>query len=565
MFLNKMISTISVFIQDTKEPSLKGFKPLRYFVACQNSQVQGSTTILGKPGLMLVSLVDGCTQNRQMTWVDVEGLAETTRKKLPSMHMKEAILTRSYLTFCSQPDRDFLITLCFLGSGFYISVTDHSGVIETNLILFQLQSNTLIFLRMVLGLAFLSDEYLGVDTTITRRKTGVSSGKKFELEFPPFCSTFSKASVICFPTLPKVIPIPIPTVDETDKECRFTSISIGQDVYRVIDVIFESKALVGRATSVFLVKLPGRKLGIVKDSWVLTSMQSEAKLLDGIHCAFCPEVLGHCVLRNTASLRLSSPHQVAEMFEPREKRRVVSYPAGIHISDFSCMWELMIAFMDVAIGMCFLGVSLFFTTFIVLSTAIMCLESKLLVHRDISYTNVLLRHPGEDSQEKHASREKVIEQFDLTRIEKLRKQYKCREGLLVDFDYAARLVQLEDGHSENTASVKNHSGNKGDKDPSASVGRGDAKEENGHKATGLRTVRLSWFDLSLSLKKLYRAPHLSLQSSCLCLVFLIVLSMIWSHYFMSFSSSACISALPTILFLTLPYLEIQTRRIIPLP
>jgi hypothetical protein len=63
---------------------------------------------------------------------------------------------------------------------------------------------------------------------------------------------------ICFPTAPKVIPIPLPTANETDQDERFVSISVGQDVYRVLRNIFETKSLIGRATRVFLVKLAGK-------------------------------------------------------------------------------------------------------------------------------------------------------------------------------------------------------------------------------------------------------------------------------------------------------------------
>jgi hypothetical protein len=42
---------------------------------------------------------------------------------------------------------------------------------------------------------------------------------------------------------------------------------------------------------------------------------------------------------------------MADIRERREKRRVVTYPAGVHISDFSSLWELLVAFLDVVIGM----------------------------------------------------------------------------------------------------------------------------------------------------------------------------------------------------------------------
>jgi len=353
-FLNRTISTVSSFIRATDEPSLKDFRPRRYFVPCQDTPVKGST-ILRKPDLMLVRLVDGCTRSKSMSWIDVQSLAETTRENLPPMRMKETMFAKNYLTFCSQPERDFLTNLSFTGSGFFISVIDHSGTMETNPISFQQQPNTLVFLRMVLGLAFLPDEYLGVDTTISCRETGVSSGKKFETIFPPLRTDFPDASVIACPTKPKVTPTPLPTAEASATgrdNPRIVSISVGQTAYRVISVLFEAKTLIGRATKAFLVELPDGRIGVLKDSWIVISMRSEAELLDGYCIPFCPEVIDHCVLRNTSSLRFGR-HKEAEIIEHREKRRIVVYPAGVHISDFSCLWELMAAFMDVVIGMYF--------------------------------------------------------------------------------------------------------------------------------------------------------------------------------------------------------------------
>ncbi len=208
---------------------------------------------------MLARLINGCTRSKPLLWTDVQALAETTRENLPPMRMKETMLVKNYLTFCGQPERDFLINLSFTGSGFFISVFDHSGTIETNPIPFHLQSNALIFLRMVLGLAFLPDEYLGIDTTMTCRETGISSGKKFETEFPPFRTVFPNASVIAFPTSPKVTPTPLPAADAgadasaaDGNEPRITSISVNQTAYRVITVLFQANTLIGRATKVFL-------------------------------------------------------------------------------------------------------------------------------------------------------------------------------------------------------------------------------------------------------------------------------------------------------------------------
>ena len=68
----------------------------------------------------------------------------------------------------------------------------------------------------------------------------------------------------------------------------------------------------------------------------------------------------------------------------------------------------------------------------------MYLESKNKVHRDISYTNILLREPGEDEQ---AYRLQLMGQLGLSEIEKHRNDLGCREGLLIDYDYGAELLE----------------------------------------------------------------------------------------------------------------------------
>src|SRR5277367_249707 len=82
----------------------------------------------------------------------------------------------------------------------------------------------------------------------------------------------------------------------------------------------------------------------------------------------------------------------------------------------------------------------FFLLFYLFSTAIVYLESRQKLHRDISYTNILLREQGQNSSQMLNSRNQFIQQLGLADIEKQRRQLQCREGLLVDFDYAAELT-----------------------------------------------------------------------------------------------------------------------------
>jgi hypothetical protein len=78
----------------------------------------------------------------------------------------------------------------------------------------------------------------------------------------------------------------------------------------------------------------------------------------------------------------------------------------------------------------------------------MYLEGKNKVHRDISYTNILLREPGRDSDLKQQIKNNFKNQLNLSEIELLRKDLKCREGLLIDYDYAAGLFASQKGQDK---------------------------------------------------------------------------------------------------------------------
>jgi hypothetical protein len=88
----------------------------------------------------------------------------------------------------------------------------------------------------------------------------------------------------------------------------------------------------------------------LKDSWITVDRPQEAAFLQGLQIPFGPELVDHCVLRNTNTFR-KCPIKQSLTYELREKRRAVMYPAGVHISDFTSLWELLVAFLDIVIGM----------------------------------------------------------------------------------------------------------------------------------------------------------------------------------------------------------------------
>ena len=131
---------------------------------------------------------------------------------------------------------------------------------------------------------------------------------------------------------------------------NFSTITISSTVYQVICIIFSAKSFIGRATRVFLVQLPDGSKGILKDSWIPPARSPELKFLEGLAIPFGPQIIDHDILWNTGTLWAYSVEALA-LDECQEKHCIIIYPAGVHITDFTSLLELMAAFMDIVIGM----------------------------------------------------------------------------------------------------------------------------------------------------------------------------------------------------------------------
>ena len=114
----------------------------------------------------------------------------------------------------------------------------------------------------------------------------------------------------------------------------------------MICLLFRSQTLIGRATRAFLVEFRDGRRGVLKDSWITTDRESEADFLKGLNIPYGPDLIDQCKLRTTDIFRKYAIVG-SEVKECREKRRIVTYPAGVHISDFSSLLELMFAFFDI--------------------------------------------------------------------------------------------------------------------------------------------------------------------------------------------------------------------------
>jgi Fungal protein kinase len=236
IFLNQMITTIADFQRST---GMTSFVPLRYF-----TDAHSRTPMLGgprkvKPDIIVTPLIDGYVQKGSIDWKDVKSIIELTQEKRPPTRMARMVSLKSYMTFCYQPNRDFIPFFCITHKAIHIVVTDHVSHIETNVIPFDCTATTLIFfLRMVMGLAFLPDSYLGLNTTITRLDNGVRGDGKLSDVYRPFSYNTHNPRIQLFLPDPSNPPTTTLNVNNVTADNPIVSISVNNTIYQVIWFIF---------------------------------------------------------------------------------------------------------------------------------------------------------------------------------------------------------------------------------------------------------------------------------------------------------------------------------------
>ena len=153
--------------------------------------------------------------------------------------------------------------------------------------------------------------------------------------------------------------------------------------------------------------------------------------------------------------------------------------------------------------------------------------------------NVLLREPGTNTNNVAEIRAWLSRSLKLASIDEHRKELGCREGLLIDLDYGADLLEDASGNDGATSNPLTH------------------------MHSGTWTVCLFRLDTCPSVLRLYRVPLLSFQSSCFFLVSPIALPMIWNHYSMFSFSSALTSRVRKMWQGILPFTVLVPGTIVP--
>jgi hypothetical protein len=275
-----------------------------------NSPLEGSP-IVRKPDIILVDQ----RSLSAVTWTSIRAIAEVTTQDHEPKRICHTVTDKSFIMLTTQADRVFVPILSFWGTNTEVSVrltvTDRQGQLRSQALKLGLGyrlTESLSFLRVLIGLCFAAKPVIGYDPTML--------------------------------------------TDECD---RVVDILCDGRRFKVINTIFESQSLVGRATRVWEVEFEEMRY-ILKDAWVEASRSvSEYQVLEGllgmkgVPQLFCGgDVYVEGIILSTGTIRAGGWGDSARV---RYRRRIVTSSIGAHVATFSSKRELISVLRDIVISM----------------------------------------------------------------------------------------------------------------------------------------------------------------------------------------------------------------------
>ena len=249
-------------------------------------------------------------------WTFIRAIAEVTSEKRSPQRMFDTVITKSFLSFQSQPARRFTISLSFNGSGDMVfTLADREGLLrisEVN-IMGGGQVSALIFLKILAVLMFGTDSDIGLDPNY---KIDAFTGK-------------------------------------------VTAITVQDKHFEVENLVYSLDSLIGRATRVWVVRRNGQRF-VLKDSWNQADrVDSEEKFLaaisasprdvakDSLPTLICGgDVTIDSIPDTTTRYRTGLVGYIRE----RVHRRIVCSPVGESLTNFRDKKEFIGAMIDVING-----------------------------------------------------------------------------------------------------------------------------------------------------------------------------------------------------------------------
>ncbi|KAI6009977.1 hypothetical protein BKA83DRAFT_4093586, partial [Pisolithus microcarpus] len=244
-------------------------------------------------------------------------------------------MRKAYAVFASQPGRRFLFALSIAGQKFRAHMFDHSGVIHSRP--YDIHRCPRVLLCMLAMLTLSDPEHIGYDPTL-----------------------------IYFPSIPRQI---------SSRNTSPGTIQVASTMYNIVDRIFFSFLICGRATSCWHVRLNNEHY-VVKDSWTCVNRVSreedilrkiqDLKGVPQLVAAWTVEIGGS---DDGTHLRRES---IFPSDDVRIHRRLVMRPVATPLSNFNSIRELLSVFIDV------------------LDTHMTLVMQYFILHRDISDNNLMI-------------------------------------------------------------------------------------------------------------------------------------------------------------------------------
>ncbi|KLO13796.1 hypothetical protein SCHPADRAFT_997111 [Schizopora paradoxa] len=385
---------------------------LRFWTSSTKDRAPRGEATKRKSDLMLVA--KGCMLD-ELYWWHCLVSKEIKYDEVADEDSSDQIWQAVKLIFRNQPNRMFVLGVKLVGTKMTLVYVDRSGMLVSSS--FDIHEDPISFLRVVVGLVYVSDEYIGFDTSVS-----------------------------------------------IDKEGRGHA-SLNGIKYSVEDVVYTKSGVFGRGTVCFKVtRGEGQSVTYaLKDAWVdVSRAQKEVEILrelNKLNITHIPKIIDHAIVQNkginnsTKNIRdaveaaskdlprdeqpkshkfpdsgvvkenddqaskpkgkgkgkgkkkvkaeKAKPSCVYYKFFAREQYRLLLWPFGRPLTDFRCLEELLLGIRDV-VG------------------AIEQLHNNKYLHRDVSINNVVLAIGDENP-----ATQQDVEEFR-----------KRLEGFLIDYDYA---------------------------------------------------------------------------------------------------------------------------------
>ncbi|KAG6825573.1 hypothetical protein H0H92_003223 [Tricholoma furcatifolium] len=436
-YLNDIVKCAIIYARESVTPVI--LKPLRYWSAERHDHLLRAGPWKCKPDVSLLPLVDDKPiMGSAVTWADITAVVEVTSVPGHSGTIRKTSKVKNFLMKYVQGDCVWAISMAMNATNFRVFLLDRQGLLEFGPLSYK--DDAQLFVTIIIALVITPD--LGRDGSFERRIP--EKDDKQPLYTPS--TTFAKRPQFV-PQLKTEDPqddddsqnVAVPSSKKRRKsvtsrkstaadvlgasqvilDCNLEVVTFQNVQYRVLQELFHSQTIVGRATRVWkIAAMPVNgqsECYIMKDSFVHCHRPVEAMFIRKLDCPQIPKLLGYDKGPSTVDTR---PFDLApEHRHYRERRRTVTSPICIRLPEVKSFVELISAFLDYA-------------------KAIRYLKMQNIMHRDISSANVMLAERPFSLEDFDDDKKYQIGQLPRDVINHL-VAHKYRRGILIDYDYAA--------------------------------------------------------------------------------------------------------------------------------